>query len=227
MVEDLGERFALRFVHELMGEDRRRLQRELATPLLLGRMHHRVDFLLEHDRREMEAESELLSEIGPGMLDRPFRSLIQEFDVVRDFEHAFQDFKANHVPLSDAWAQRNGRGRDLGHVSFRVRMSPNDPMRVSWTNSNWRVATGMRHGTIQYRWRLRNRLEAGAQVEHNWSNTDTRYRAELIIHHSATTRSYLAVSDSVDFLGGPTRWLGVESPFDGEPGILFYFEHEF
>jgi hypothetical protein len=226
-IDNTAERMTLRFFHELMGEDRRRLHERLTTPILLGRMHRRTEFDLDIDRREREAEEELLAQIGPSMMDRPLRSLLKEFDFVRSVDIALEDFKAEHVPLSDAWQERHESTRDFGRFAVRLRMNPADPLRVDWIRKSWRVGLGAQAARVRFERRIESNIHVGAQIEQNWERGDFRFSGSFVVEHGPRSRSVLLVSDRMDFLGGPTRYQGIRSPIDGDPGLMFYFEQQF
>lgn len=229
-IEDPAERVTMQFVNELVGEDRRRMQRELRTPILVNRPRYTMSrsLWLPSDERAQNEEDIFLNDVAPRMLRRPLRNVLKRVTFIDDFEIALREFKADHVPLSGEYQSRGKRGRKYGRVSMRLRLSDgSDPVELAYYNWGWRAASGQERGKLQYRFRITDDIDGSVRYTYEYDTHDTAIRADLRYVINERTHMVVLAGDSLDFLAGPTAYSFLNSQLDGTPGVLFYVEHLF
>lgn len=229
-IEDPAERLTMLFVDDLAGEDRLRMQRELRTPILTNRFRYTMSEALRmpHDEQEAEEEASFLNNAAPSLLRRPLRNLLRRATFIQDFEIALKKFKAENVPLSNAYRQKNRRHTEWGRVSLRLRLSDgSDPAEVSYYNWGWRIGSSKERSRVQYRFRIADKLQGSVRFRFNYESHDSAIRADVRYVIDDRTHLNLLLGDRLDFLAGPTAYSFLNSPLDGTPGVLFYVEHLF
>ncbi len=229
-IEDPSERLTMQFVDDLVGEDRRRMQRELRTPVLTNRLRYsRSDSLhLPIDDLQAEEEASFLNETAPGLLRRPLRKLLKRVSFVEDMELAFKDFRGDNVPFSTEYSKKSRRGAKWGRVSMRVRLSDgSDPVELSYYNWGWRIGSSKERSRLQYRFRVADKLEGSIRYRFDYLTHDAAVRADLRYTIDDRTHLTMLLGDQLDFLAGPTAYSFLNTPLDGTAGVLFYVEHLF
>lgn len=228
-VEDLEARLTLQFLENVMGEDHRRVYRELGTPILQPQMidlqSPGIELPTETSQRE-EAEA-WLAEHGTGLLNRPLRRLLRQLPVVQQFEVDLDEFKSDHVPLSGPYREAHGDQRSLGRVSMRVRMSMRDPLDVAYMRSGVRISTSQEKLKLGYTGTLADRLTLEIHTSRNYSDHAWSLRADLIWDLDLNNSLHFVVGDDLDFLSTSSVYSMFESPMDGSPGLLVYALHLF
>ena len=119
-IRDPIARETMQFIDDVMGEDRRRLKRNLGTPILtmqtIDLQSPGID--LRADERQIEDEAIWATDHGMGLLKRPLRHLLKRLPIVRDAELRLDEFKSDNVPLSKAY-RHSHRSRSPGRVWLR------------------------------------------------------------------------------------------------------------
>ena len=229
-IEDDAERLTMLFVNDLVGEDRRRMRQAMMTPLLSNRLQFTMheSLRLPDDEQRFDEESEFFNRAAQRVIRRPLRKLLKRATFIEKFELALDEFKADNLPLSSAYREKNGREHSWGRVSMRVRLSDgSDPLELSYYNFGWRFGSSKERGRIQYRLRFADRIDGAIRYRFSYVNDDTALRADLRYIIDDDTTVYFVAGDTLDFLSGPTAYSFVNSPLDGSAGALFYVEHNF
>ena len=229
-IHDPAERLTQWFIQDLFGEDRRRMQRELRTPILTNRIRYSShdSLRLPIDDQEHEEEATFLNNVARGLLRRPLRKLLKRATFIRDFEVAFREFRADNIPISKDYQQDHPNKTDWGRVSLRLRLSDgSDPVELSYYNWGWRFGSSQERSRMQYRFRLSDSIDGSVRYNFNYDSHDTSIRGDLRYLVDDRTSLHLLFGDRLDFLAGPTAYSFLNSPLDGTPGVLFYVEHLF
>jgi hypothetical protein len=229
-IEDPAERLTMGFIQDLFGEDRRRMQRELRTPILTNRNRYTTQesLRLPFDDLEHEEEASFLNEAASPLLKRPLRNLLKRATFINDFELALHEFKAENIPFSSAYRRDHPNKRHWGRLSLRLRMSDgSDPAELSYYNWGWRVGSSKERGRLQYRFNITDNIDGSVRFRYEYESHDSAIRADVRYIVDERTRVNLLLGDRLDFLAGPTAYSFLNSPLDGTPGVLFYVEHLF
>lgn len=228
-VEDIEARLTLQFLDNLMGEDRRRVYRELGTPILQPQMidlqSPGIELPTETSQRE---ESEAwLADHGSVLLNRPLRRLLRQTPLVQQLELELDEFKSDHVPLSGPYREVHGDQRNLGRLSMRVRMRPQDPVEIAYMRSGVRVSTGQEKLKLGYSRSLTDRVTLEINTSRTYSDHAWGMRADLIWDLDLDNSLHFVVGDDLDFLSTSSVYSMFDSPMDGSPGLLVYALHLF
>lgn len=223
-IADPLERTTLMFLHGLMGEDRRRMQRELGAPLLAGQHIDLQSRLLESlvDPQSEEEQARFMSRNGHSLLKRPLRRALKNTSFIRDLELVVEDFKAENVITSHAYREHND-GIDWGHVSVRVRpTSFDEPLELTYKLRGFRVGASSQKVRFAWSERLSDRLHLHIRTRHVYGSGHTSVRGDLIWDVDTSTVMALVLGDDLEFLASSDAYSFFESPMDGAPGVLVY-----
>jgi hypothetical protein len=214
--EQPAARLTLGFVEDLMGEDRRRIEREIGTPVLDPRYEDPTSANLRTsiDEEQAEEEMEAFNQHGIRLLRRPLRNLARRLPPVQSLELALEDFKAENVPLSQAYLEQHPERRNLGRVSIRLRYG----IRVATSLENLKL------GLVQW---VDDDLAIEVQSRCNYETGVWSVRADLVWYASRHTNLRLVVGGNLDFLTTSSVYSLFESPMDGSPGLLLHAVHLF
>lgn len=228
-IEDVWERTSMRFVQELVGEDRRRMLRHFGAPVLLTRTPddpERFDYMLA-DERDAEADAVFLARVGPGVLSRPLRRALRELPIAADIEDAFDEFKADYDPR-ETEAREPGQPFDWGQFSVRVRAShASDPVELAWRRTGMMCGSSAERLRMRYEMPLGEEARASVSWRHDYRAAHDDVRLELEWRMDQDTLLHVVGGDGMRFLDGPTAWAQATSPLDGTPGLVFYVERIF
>jgi hypothetical protein len=228
-IDDPVARETLRFVDDLLREDRRRAQEDVSVPFLEWQANQ-FDPGLQLTSEEAAAaeQAEWVHEHGPSLLKRPFRRLLRRLPLVRDVEVGFRDFRSDHVPLSEPYRETHRRHRGLGRISLRVHVDDfRDPVELSYVHSGVRIGSSQEVGKLGIDWALTDSLSLQVRARREYETRENDLRADLVLRASATTSLHFVVGDNLDFLTTSAVYSLCESPFDGSPGFLVYAQHVF
>lgn len=228
-IRDPFEQLTLRFVDDLIGADRRRMQHELGAPVLITRLRHRTapDLWNHFDDRENEEEASYLNDVGGRLVRKPLRELLKNLTAIEDLETMLENFKADNIPLTGAYEEHRGRS-GLGRISLRLRPSDgSDPVELAYVNWGLRIGSSQELFRATYSTEILRDLHASLRFKFEYGLHDTEYRADLRYLYDADTSVYVVLGDRLDFLAGPTAYSLLNTPLDGTPGVLFYVEHLF
>jgi hypothetical protein len=220
----------LLFIHDVLGEDNRRIRREIGTPIL-GRRYFDLgssNLPTHGDEVQAEEEAEALDSYGPRLLAKPLRNLLRRLDVVRAVEMEFEDFKSENVPLSEAYRESHPETRKWGRVIMRVNANNlRDPVEVAFLSSGVRVGSGQQKFKLGYERWLTDHLTLGIQSQCRYDQGKWSVRGDLTWYVSSRTSFQVVVSDNLDFLDTTTIYSLFETPMDGSPGLLLHAVHLF
>jgi hypothetical protein len=232
-IEDPLERMTLRFMRDLMGEDRRRVQREIGVPVL-ARLRARTTQGFESilDEREREDQDARINEMQGALLRHPLRQALRELPLVKEGDVAFESWKADHVPLSGAYENNHRRGGGIGRMSLRLRWDSDDPVDVGWVYRGMRVTSGQEKLKLRFNHRLSKNVSMSIRSDFLYDNSNVDVWGDVQWEISKKTRLYVLVGDSVNLLTGseflPMVESGVKLPqWDRSLGVMFYVEHLF
>jgi hypothetical protein len=220
----------LLFVHDVLGEDNRRIRREIGTPIL-GRRYFDLgaaNLPTHGDEVQAEEEAEALDSYGPRLLQKPLRNLLRRLDVVRAVELEFEDFKSENVPLSQAYRESHPETRKWGRMTARVNANNlRDPLEVSFLASGFRVGSGQQNFRLGYERWLTEHLTLGIHSQCRYDQGKWTVRGDLTWYVSSHTSFQIVASDNLDFLDTTTIYSLFETPMDGSSGLLLHAVHLF
>ncbi len=226
---DRREQVVLRFVDDLLGADRRRLQHHLGAPVVLTRLSQsRLPALqTAFDERLADDQASHDHRVLQSLLRKPLRRAAVRLSILDDFQAEIEAFKRGNVPLSAEYQEVHG-GPGLGRVSMRVRPSRlEDPIELTWVNSGLRLGTSQEYLKLRYTWRCAPDTFASVSWHSPYDHRDDHLAASLEWRPEPDLRLNISISDRMQFLDGPTAWTGASSPIDGDGGVLFYVEQLF
>lgn len=229
-VEDLEVQLTLRFLDNVMGEDRRRVYRELGRPILQPQM---VDLQssgieLPSETAQREEAEEWLAEHGSRMLNRPLRRLLRQTPLVQQFEVELDDFKSDHVPLSEAYREVHDDQRYLGRVSVRMHLSDlQDPLEVVYIRGGVRVGTSQHRLKLGYATDLAEHVRLEVHSRQDYQSHAWSVRADVVWVFDQNNSLHFVVGDDLDFLSTSAVYSMLDTPLDGSPGCMIYALHLF
>ncbi len=228
-IDDPIARETMQFVQDLVEADLERARREVAQPVLGMHDHDPLAGpLLASEQALLAAQEEWLQARGPSLMRRPLRQLLRRLPIAQQFEVEFDDFRSDHVPLTEPYRQLHRERRSLGRMSLRVRTdSLDDPIEVAYVHSGVRIGTSQEYARLSIDWDLTDRLRFEVRARTDY-HTDERYlRADLSYRASPTTSLHLSIGDDMDFLSTASAYTRYETPWDGSPGLVLYAVHLF
>ena len=227
--EDPAANVALRFLDDLMGEDRRRLRREIGTPALamqgLDMQSPGID--LRADELRADDEALWFAENGPRLLRRPLQQMLRRTAWISTFEVQLDELRQANASLLDDTANADD-DTDLGRMSMRVRVNrPSDPLEVAYLRAGLRVGTTQEQLKLGYSLPVADDVFLDLRARQRYDDAAWRLRADLRWEVSAKTSVHLVAGDALDFLTTSSVYSLFESPMDGSAGILLYAVHLF
>jgi hypothetical protein len=230
-IEDPIARESLLFVDDLLEADRRRVREEVGTPFFDAYDAEQAlgGPLLNSEELLLAAQQEWLQDRGPSLMRRPLRKLLRRLPIVQQVEVDFEDFRGEHVPLTEPYHQVHGDRTSMGRMSLRIRTSDfSDPVEVAWVHKLVRVGTSQEYAKLTINLDLLDdvRLELRGRTEYRSGGRDT-WRADLSYRPTATTSFHVSVGDDMDFLSTSSLYSLFESPIDGSTGVVLYAVHVF
>ncbi len=229
-VEDPYEKAVLEFVDDLIGADRRRLQREFGAPVLLTRSPrtHLPSLHNAYDERLEEEQAEFNNDVISSLVRGPLQHAMRTLPLVAGIEAEFEHFKADNVPVTEAYQAQHG-GASWGRMSASLRIHDSfDPLELSYLNYGFRVGSSQHYLRLEYDIDLCKGLHASVGWKKGYDNqTHDFVRASLHWRIDKDNQLHVTAGDSLHFLDGPTAYENVDSRLDGARGILFYVEHLF
>lgn len=229
-IEDPIARETLHFCKDLVAADRQRVRREVGIPFF--------DFRGSPDdlspkltmERRLEAEhDEWAQQHGVRLFRQPLRLLGKRLPIAREFEIAVEDFRSDHVPLSEPYREAHGDRRRLGRMSMRVHVRDvQDPVELVYIHpSGLRIGSSQMRAKMSYGVDLSNSLNLSVRARSDYDTGDFAMRADLIYRPATHVSVHLSAGDDMDFLSTSSLYSLFESPMDGRPGLLLYAVHTF
>lgn len=227
--EDPAAQVALRFLDDLMGEDRRRLNREIGTPALamqgIDLQSPGID--LRADELRAEDEAQWFAENGPRLLRRPLQKMLRRTSWISTVELQLEELQRANASLLDDAANVDD-DTDLGRMSMRVRMNrPTDPLELAYLRAGMRIASTQEQLKLGYSLPLAEDVFLDLRARQDYQSADWRLRADLRWEVSEKTSIHFVAGDDLDFLTTSSVYSLFESPMDGSAGILVYAVHLF
>ncbi|MCR9248612.1 MAG: hypothetical protein NXI31_26595 [bacterium] len=223
-------RETLRFMDDMVREDRRRTLREVRLPFLERWQPDELELSqpLWSEQTIAEARAEWVHDNGPRVLSRPFRRLLRRFPLVTDLELRLDDFRSSFVPMSRPYRQTHTRHRSLGRLSMRLHASNlGDPVEIVYINSGVRLGSSQERGKLALDVPLSPDLELTVRTHYDYFTSQSHLRADLAYRLSQTASLRFAVGNDMDFLSTSSIYSLFEAPMDGSPGLLMYAVHVF
>lgn len=227
-IDDPVARETMRFVNDLIDQDRRRDRRE-AGMLFLPHEYLDPDHgpLLQSEETMLADHEEWVHARGPGLLTRPLKLLLRRLPFVQQFELDMQNFRSDNVPLTEPYRQAHG-DRDSGRMSLKLHAGElDDPLEVGYVQSGVRVASSLEQGKVSIDWALTDKLQFALRATTEYETHEQNLRADLTYWVSPFTSLHLGIGEGMDFLSTSSIYSLYESPMDGEPGLVFYAVHIF
>lgn len=229
-VDDPIAREAMRFCNDLIESDRQRVRREVGVPFFDFRdTEIQLSPLLTSERRHREEHEQWSQQHGPRLLQKPLRQLAKRLPIIRDFENMIEDFRSDHVPLTEPYRQAHGDRRQLGRFSLRIHTRDyKDPMELVYIHySGVRVGSSQAFGKLSLDFNVSGTINFTLRARTNYETGSSGIRSDLIYRPSPNMSVHLAAGDNMDFLSTSSLYSLFESPMDGEPGLLLYAVHTF
>lgn len=229
-IDDPIEREAMRFCSDLIAADRQRVKREVGIPIF-GFRYDEFDFspLLTSERRLLEEHAQWSQQRGPRLLRRPLQQLAKRLPVARDFDIIVEDFRSDHVPLSEPYRQAHGDRKKFGRLSVRLHLSDlKDPTELVYIHpSGVRVGSSQEYGKLSLDFGLTDTIRFQLRGRTNYEDGTSNIRSDLIYRPKQNMSVHLAAGDNMDFLSTSSIYSLFESPMDGSPGLVLYAVHTF
>ncbi len=220
---------ALHFVSDLVQADRQRVRREVGLPFFdfYGVDPNRGP-LLTSEQALLEDHELWVQEHGTALLQRPMRQLLRRLPIVSDLELELEDFRSDHVPLSEPYVEAHAQRRRLDRVSLRIHASDlSDPVEVVYIHSFLRVGTSQEIGKVTIDVPLVSELQLEWRGRTEYATGEIGMRLDFSYRASTATSVHVAVGDDMDFLSTSSMYSLFESPMDGSPGLVLYAVHIF
>jgi hypothetical protein len=222
-------RETLRFLDDIMGEDRRRILHDIGTPILamqtLDLQSPGIDLRAEELRTE--EETEWMAQHGVDLLRRPVQNLLRRTPLVRGLEVELDEFKEDNVPLSEAY----GRAHDvtnLGRLSMRLNASDlKDPVEIAYLRSGLRIGSSQDQFKVRLSRPIADDVFLEVRAFQVYGGGKWGLRTDLRWALSPQTNLHFVAGDNMDFMATSSVYSLFESPMDGTPGLLVYAVHLF
>jgi hypothetical protein len=228
-VRDPLERETLHFIDDLMGEDRRRLRRDIGTPILTMQAADLQSPGLDRGTTDPQAdeESQWMAQHGVELLRRPFNRMLRRTPIVQQIEVDLDDWKESNVPLSEEYSRTHDT-HDLGRMSMRVHANDyKDPVELVYMRSGVRVGSSQTQLKLGLSRHLSRDLLLELRAREDYDDSEWHLRADLSWLVSPRTSLHFVAGDNLDFMATSTVYSLFESPMDGSPGLLVYAVHLF
>ncbi|MFK7739214.1 MAG: hypothetical protein AB8H80_02735 [Planctomycetota bacterium] len=229
-IEDPIARETLHFCSDLIAADRRRVRREVGIPFFDFRNGRGgLGPELTSERRLREEHEEWSQEHGVRLLRQPLRLLGKRLPIAREFELAIQEFRTDHVPLSEPYRRAHGDRKRLGRMSMRVHVRDmTDPLEMVYIHpSGVRIGSSRRRAKMALDFPLGDALNLSLRARSEYETGNSGVRADLIYRPTSHVSVHFAAGDDMDFLSTSSLYSLFESPMDGSPGLLIYAIHTF
>jgi hypothetical protein len=225
-----GARMTLRFVDELMGEDRRRIRRTLGTPILSPEYVDLQSPGIDLASETLLAldEAEWLAGNGMSLLTRPLKRTLRATPLGESFDVALDEFRSDNVPLSRPYSNAHADERHLGRLSMRIHAGDlSDPLEVAYLRSGVRIGSSRDRLKLGVGRDLGEHLRFDLHSRYAYATGSYRIRADLSLELTRRSSLHFVLGNDLDFLATSTVYSLFESPMDGSPGLLLYAVHLF
>lgn len=234
LIEDPVERLTLSLLSNIVGTERRRVQRELGASILFTRLRtvstsHRLDTIV--DERDREDQEALFRQYGTGLLRRPLLKTLKQNSFVADVELALEEFKAATFPFAEEYEDTDDP-RNPGTISLRLRSADASDLEILYRRRGWRIGTSEERLRITYTVDLSAKVSFSVRSRFDYATDDLDMWGDLRYDPSPDTRLHVLVGKRLDLLTGANLFPVIQSPVvmpaaDDSPGVLIYVEHFF
>lgn len=229
-VENAAERMSLRFLREILGHDRRRVQRSLGSTVMTGQFGYlSPNVPVTHvDQRDQEDQLQRLQRYGTRLLRRPARRALKELSIVNKVQKAVDEFKAVHIPLTGAYQKRHSksnRGRFSMHLGRGSEVA--DPVEIYYLRSGWKIGSGPDNARINYGKYLTDNLYVRLRSSYRYEDQNITLLGSLAYEISPQTTVNLMAGNDMYLLASPVTYLGTPPHQERSQAVAFYVEHMF
>ena len=235
-IEDPLERLTLCFLRNVVGSERRHVQRELGASILFTRLRtvstsNRLDTIL--DQRDREDQETLFRQYGTRLLKRPLLKTLKENSFVRDVEVVLEQIKAETFPFSEEYQEAHGHRWNPGVISLRLRLANHsDPVEILYKRRGWRIGTSQERLRVSYTMDVSEQVSFSVRSNYDYTTDDIDMWGDLRYDPNPDTRLHVLVGKRLDLLTGTNLFPVIQSPVvlpaaDDSPGLLVYVEHFF
>jgi len=228
-IDDPLARETLHFVQDLVEEDLNRSRREVTMPFL-GVHDQDPDAgpLLDSERELLAAQEEWIQDRGPSLMRRPLQQMLRRLPFVEQVELEFDDWRSDHLPLTESRRLAHDDPGSSGHVSVRVRVSdPGDPVEIAYVHSGIRLGTSQDRAKLSLDFDLSDTVRLELRASTDYATDQRHLRADVAYRPSITTSLHVSLGDDMDFLSTSSIYSLFETPMDGSPGLVLYAVHLF
>ena len=223
-VQDPLERFALRFLSEMIGDDHKRVERAIGAPLLRSQIRLSSDPLSNFlDERDQMDQNRQLTKSGTRMVRRPLRNALREMPLLNDIETALNSFKSNPRTTNAPRARRQ-----YGRVSLRVRGSDlENPLEVTWIKKGIRVSSSQDYAKASYATELRPDLRLQIRTRYDYGDYKLRLLGNLTYALGNGTSLRAMAGNLINVEAGLAPYPGGPQGDDHSTGAFVVIEHHF
>lgn len=217
------ERITLRFLSELIGDDRKRVHRAIGAPLLGPQLRLSTDPLSNFlDEQEREDQQRQLTKNGTRMLRGPMRNSLKELPIFRDVEVTLHEIRDSNVQFT----QKHTPG--LGRISLRIHgVDPEDFIELVWIRDAIRVSASPEAFKASFSKRLAQNLGFNVHARYGYSEAEWGLFSDLEYRIVEGSTFHVLAGNAINILSGPTAYPGGPESEETSKGFLFYFEHLF
>lgn len=228
-IDDPIARETLHFVQDLVDADLERARREVTMPFLgVHDQDPTAGPLLQSELELLEAQEEWLQDRGPSLMRRPIRQLLRRLPFVEQIELEFDEWRSDHLPLTESHRLPYDEPRRSGRVSVRVRVSdPGDPLEIAYVYSGVRVGSSQDRAKVSLDFDLSATVRVALRASSDYADHERHLRADIAYRPSAWTSLHVSIGDDMDFLSTSSIYSLFETPMDGSAGLLLYAVHLF
>lgn len=226
--EPATEELALRFLDDLLGEDRRRLRRESRAPMLAGQTIDMQSPAIDLRSEEAFAEDqqERLSRGGLGLLRRPVQKLLRRMPIVTGFEVRLEQL--THPSGNNEPVDTESESMDMGRLTLRVRPSRSgDPLEIGYRRSGFFVATSQQQWKSSFSVPITDSVSFEVRSRQDYDVRQLGLRATLRWDYSSATTVQLAVGNDIEAFSPQTVVNNTDPAPQGSDGIMIYAIHFF
>ncbi|MEZ6037491.1 MAG: hypothetical protein R3F29_08425 [Planctomycetota bacterium] len=228
-IDDPVARETVHFLADLVDTDRQRVRREVGIPFFDYRRDDvERGVMLHSEERNLNDHEQWCADNGLGLLKRPLRQLLRRLPVVHELQVEVDEFRSDHVPLSEDYQQVHGDRRRLGRLSVRVHANDlGDPLEIVYIRRGVRIGSSQEHAKLSVDWPLSPVVNLSFRARNEYETGHTSLRADLAYTPHPRLTVHLAAGDDMDFLTTSSIYSLYQSPMDGKAGLVLYAVHTF
>ena len=222
-----------------MGEDRRRIQRQVGIPALFDTWRNSTTIHgpeTVQDQRMREDLAMLMSRQHGSLLNRPFRRAVRRSSFLRDLELMYEDLKSQ-VPLArpenDGNPRVRGSSTDWGRISVSIRVNnPSNFFDFTYRRAGWRIGSSPTRLKLGFERQLSDKLSLSLRTRYHYDENDLDMWGDVHYRFDRDTSFHLMSGNKIDVTTGAAMLPVIQSPVvlrtgEASPGFMFYVEHMF